>query len=341
VRIIIAHSRLNALGGGERSTLELLRYLGRRHEVELWAGAFDPDHTFPELGDFSRRDLAAWGWLATWPRADVVVAQSFGAYLLALHHARTLCYVHTLRSPYLHGGTRPDLVARRLLDRLALHHAVALLANSRYTAARVRHRYGRPARVVPPGADVALFGLPEQVGKYALYVGRLAPEKGIERLLHWSADLPLDLLVVGDGPPDYVDHLRTLAGPRTCFGGPLLGSALAAAYEGARFLAFVPHNEELGLAALEAMATAKPVLAVPEGGLAELVRANETGLFVRDAGEFASAALRLLEDDALCQRLGHGGRQRARAFMWERFARTIEEMCEEAMGMCASALEIG
>jgi glycosyltransferase involved in cell wall biosynthesis len=261
----------------------------------------------------------------SWP----VIAQTFGAYLLALRHPRTLCYLHTLRSRYLRGGARPDLLGRDALDRFALRRASAVLANSHYTAARARRRYRRPVPVIPPGVEEPLFALPERTGDYALYVGRLAPEKGVERLLRWSAPLPVDLLVVGDGPAEYVARLRSVAGPRVRFVGPRLGPALASTYAGARFLAFVPHEEEFGLAALEAMAAARPVIAFPEGGLLELVRSGETGLFARDAEEFSAATLRLLGDDRLCLRLGGAGRARARAFTWERFARGIEEVCEQ------------
>ncbi len=338
VRIAIAHSHLNALGGGERATLELLRHLGRRHEVELWAGGYDPTRTFPELSAFPRRNLRAAGWLVERPRADVIVAQTFGAYLLALRHPRTVCYLHTLRSRYLRGGWRPDLVARRALDHLAVRRAAALLANSHFTAARARHRYRRPVDIVPPGVDESFFAVPERAGSYALYVGRLAPEKGVERLLEWSAPLPLDLVVAGDGPPGYVAHLRAIAGSRVRFAGPLLGSSLVDAYSGARFLAFAPYEEELGLAALEAMAAAKPVLATPEGGLAELVRAGETGLFARDAAEFGAAALRLLGDETLCLRLGRAGRLRVRASTWERFADGVEVACSAAVDACEERL---
>ncbi|MBF6589748.1 MAG: glycosyltransferase family 4 protein [Ktedonobacterales bacterium] len=332
MRIIIAHSHLDSFGGGERATLELLRHLSARHAVELWAGGYTPQATFAGLGDYPRRDISPLGWLRDTPRADAVVAQTFGAYLLALRHPRTVSYLHSLRSVYLHGGWRPDLVARRALDHRALDSAAALLANSTYTAEQAQRRYERPVAVVPPGADETLFALPERVGRYALYVGRLVPEKGLERLLAWSASVPIDLVIVGAGTAGYVAHLRALAGPRTHFTGPLTGAALAGAYDGARYLTFVPHAEEFGLAALDAMAAARPVLAAPEGGLAELVRDGETGLFARDARAFAVASARLLANEALCLRLGRTGRARAREYTWARFAQGVEAACLAAAG---------
>ena len=328
MRLVVAHSRLTSTGGGERVALELLRRLGARHEVTLWTGRFDAAAAYPELASFPLVELRPWEWLARRPDADAVIANSFGASLLALRHPGTLVYLHTLRSAYLLGGARPDLAARRLLDRMALARAAALVTNSAYSASRAEHRYRRPVEVVPPGVDEAWLALPPRIGTYALYVGRLAPEKGIERLLAWSADLPLDVVVAGAGAPEYERRLRALAGPRVRFAGSLAGQALLDAYAGSRFLALLPDAEEFGLAALEAMAASKPVVAFAGGGLPELVRHEQTGLLVRDAAGFADAVTRLLASDELNARLGAAGREAAREYTWERFARRIEELCE-------------
>jgi hypothetical protein len=97
MKLVIAHSQLTTYGGGERSTLELLRYLGRRHEVELWTSRYLAEATYPELMEFPRRTLRSYEWL-TGVRSDAgaVVAQSFGAYLLALCHPRTISYLHSI-----------------------------------------------------------------------------------------------------------------------------------------------------------------------------------------------------------------------------------------------------
>jgi glycosyltransferase involved in cell wall biosynthesis len=326
VRIIIAHSRLTAFGGGERVTLELLRRLGQRHEVELWAGRFDPSATFAELAAFPRRELPPYGWLFAWPRAGAVISQTLGSNLLALRHPGVICYLHSLRSPYLH-GSRPDYMARRLVEYAALHRAAAVLTNSAYAATRAASVYGRVPEVLPPGADDALLALPETEGTYALCVSRLAPEKGVERLLRWCRELPLDLALVGDGPAPYVAHLRSLAGPRTRFAGPLTGSALAEAYARCRFLAFLPHEEEFGMAALEAMAAGKPVIASSGGGPAALVEDGRTGFVVSAREAFAARALTLAADDKLCRSLGRAARVAAQAYTWERFASRIEALC--------------
>ena len=327
MRIVIAHSQLHTFGGGERCTLELLRRLSSRHDVELWAGGYAPDATYDELRRFPRRDLRSAEWLSAVPEADAVIAHTFGAYLLALRHPRVVSYVHTLRSRYLSGGTRPDLLARRALDRVALRRSVVLATNSEYTAARVSRRYQRPCHVVPPGADDALFALPPRVGCYAVYVGRLAPEKGVERLLRWTSQLPLDLRIAGDGDPRYVACLRALAGPRVRFLGPLKGPHLLDAYADCRFLMFLPHDEEFGMAALEAMAAARPVIATAEGALPALIRQGESGILVRTQAECEAAVTRLLGDEVLCQRLGQQGREAAHNYRWDCYVEQIERLC--------------
>lgn len=327
MHIVVAHSHLETFGGGERATMELLRRLAKRHDVTLWAGHFDPTATYAELGLFPRRDLATLDWLVLRPDADAVVAHTLGSNLLALRHQRTICYLHTMRSRYAQGGLRPDLFARRRLEYLALRRAHAVLTNSAYAAQRAERLYGLRPEVLPLGANEALFGVPEVVGEYALYVGRLAPEKGIERLLQWSAALPVDLALAGAGEPAYVEHLRQLAGPRTRFLGVLTGEALISAYATCRYFVFVPYAEEFGLAALDALATAKPVIAARDGGLIDLIRDGTTGYLVSTEEEFQTASRRLLADPALCARLGHQARHRARAYSWDLYARDIEALC--------------
>jgi len=70
--------------------------------------------------------------------------------------------------------------------------------------------------------------------------------------------------------------------------------------------------EGLGVAALEAMAAGKPVVATRVGGLAESVLDGQTGRLVppRDGQAIADAVGQILRDPALAQRMGRQGRQR-------------------------------
>ena len=142
-----------------------------------------------------------------------------------------------------------------------------------------------------------------------LYAGRLSAEKGIEELVQATAGMRL--VVAGDGP------LR----PRVPGAlGFVPNDELQRLYARAAVVACPSRREGFGVACLEAMAHARPVLATAVGGLRDLVVDGETGLVVepRDPRALRAALERLLDDPDLRRRLGAAGRERAREhFSWE------------------------
>ncbi len=153
---------------------------------------------------------------------------------------------------------------------------------------------------------------------------RAAPEKGVQHLLRafdrlcateMGATLRPQLLYMGDGP-----HLPALRELRDAL--PARDSITLAGYvpDAAELLAgctlcVVPSvwEEAFGLAALEPMARAVPVVASRVGGIPEVLLDGETGLLVPPADErgLATAMARLLADPELRLRLGEAGRRRA------------------------------
>jgi glycosyltransferase involved in cell wall biosynthesis len=101
-------------------------------------------------------------------------------------------------------------------------------------------------------------------------------------------------------------------------------------------IAVLPSRREgLGVAALEAMAAARPVVASAVGGLADAVIDDRTGLLVPpdDAGALSTALARLLRDDALRARLGAAGPARvAEGFLPEQMVDAYERLYREVLG---------
>jgi glycosyltransferase involved in cell wall biosynthesis len=94
---------------------------------------------------------------------------------------------------------------------------------------------------------------------------------------------------------------------------------LAEHYDRAAVVACPSLREGFGMACLEAMAHARPVVASAVGGLLDLVVDEETGLLVPpgDVASLRDALERLLADAELRRRLGVAGRERARRlFAW-------------------------
>ena len=330
MRIAMAHSQLTTFGGGERFVLEVSRRLAARHEIILYTSAFLPQKTYPGLADFPLVKVAALQWARLPIPADAIVTHSFGANLLALRNANVAYYVHTLRSRYLQGGKRPDLTARRIIDRRAVRHDRRIIANSAYTAEKFQRLYHQPVTdQVYCGIDPQFFALPESVGDHALYLGRLAPEKGLERLLRWWQPIDYPLHILGSGDPAYVEQLKHIAGNQVRFFPPVSGAGVAAAYQASRFVVYLPFEEELGIVPLEAMGAAKPVIVSNEGGLKETVLAGKTGFLVADEAEFQAAARQLIASNDVCLALGRAGRSHVQPFTWERTAEQIERICAE------------
>ncbi|HVM60021.1 MAG TPA: glycosyltransferase family 4 protein [Verrucomicrobiae bacterium] len=110
---------------------------------------------------------------------------------------------------------------------------------------------------------------------------------------------------------------------------------LAATYQQSDICAMtsrmLPNSVEgFGISYLEAGFHGKPVVGYRSGGAVEAVVDGETGLLVDegDVPALANAFLRLLEDPALRQRLGEGGRRYAAKFSWDTTARVLTEALE-------------
>jgi phosphatidylinositol alpha 1,6-mannosyltransferase len=109
------------------------------------------------------------------------------------------------------------------------------------------------------------------------FVGRLAPEKHVERLKVLAARDDLQLVVVGDG----VDRakLETVL-PSAVFTGALYGEALNAAYASMDVFVHPGEHETFCQAVQEAMASGLPVVAPDAGGPRDLVVPYRTGLLL-------------------------------------------------------------
>lgn len=158
-----------------------------------------------------------------------------------------------------------------------------------------------------------------------LHVGRLAAEKGVERILaafdvarEKLAPRPVKLVIAGAGPRR--DALRSGAPKDVLFLGHLdRTTALPALYATADAFVFASLTETLGLVILEAMASGTPVIAAPAGGVADHLVHEHNGLAYPgdDVAAFASAMARIARDQVLRVKLAAGALHTAQALSWE------------------------
>lgn len=187
------------------------------------------------------------------------------------------------------------------------------LAPSRFMRDAALHRFGSgQVALLYNGVDTAELEVSTRDEGYALYLGRLSREKGVETLLqaHEAAGT-WDLVIAGTGPLERGLRMRYR---NARFVGQLSGQALKATIGGASAIV-VPSEwyENCPMSVLEAMAYGKPVVASRIGGIPELVVDGETGVLFEpgDAADLQRHVSRLMGDASLRARMGAAGRIRA------------------------------
>jgi glycosyltransferase involved in cell wall biosynthesis len=173
---------------------------------------------------------------------------------------------------------------------------------------------------------------------------RLIPGKGHSLLFEALADArrerpQLRLLVAGRGPlgAELEREAERLAPGGITFVGFV--DDVRAFMNACDVIAFPTEptlGEGFGLAALEAMASGRPVVATKVASLPEVVASGETGVLVDpgSADELAAALATLAEDSELRKRLGARGHERARTTF------SLERMVERTLAVYGDAMPL-
>ncbi len=164
-----------------------------------------------------------------------------------------------------------------------------------------------------------------------LYVGRLAPEKEIEKIrevLQTSPDYCL--AIVGDGPnrANLEHHFRNT---NTVFTGFMHKQELAETYASADIFVFPSTTETLGLVLLEALASGLPVVAADSGPTREQIQDGVTGVLYNPKlhGSFTHAVWRL-SDEGFRKTLSQNASEVAHNLGWS-------QACEQLLGFYVQA----
>jgi glycosyltransferase involved in cell wall biosynthesis len=238
---------------------------------------------------------------------DTVVSSS-SAFALGVRTgpgALHVCYCH---SPFRYAWFERDRaiaecprLARPLLrltlrrirskDLQAAQRVTRFVANSQITRERIKRIYGVDAEVVHPPVSVERFsiGTPED---FVLFVGQIVPHKRVEVAIEAARLAGRSIKIVGEGPD--LPRLKAVhTGETVEFLGNVDDNRLADLY--ARCLTLiVPNVEEFGIAAVEAQAAGRPVVAVNRSGVRETVVDGESGILVD--GEDAASLAKPLND---------------------------------------------
>lgn len=211
-----------------------------------------------------------------------------------------------------------------------------------------------PTTIIPPGytplpapadGDVSFaerYGIP---GPFALFVGRLASNKGLPELIEAFAPLArrdptATLVLAGEdtgmaGAVDERVHRLDLGDRVRRIGFVAEDRLLASAYHEARVTVLPSEYEAFGLVLLESLSQGTPVVASRVGGIPEVIEDGKAGLLVppRDSGALTEALERVWADPELARRMGSWGRAEVvPRYTWESVAARIDTVYREVVG---------
>lgn len=278
-------------------------------QVQEWAKAGEIDMV--ESPD-------AKAWVAYWPSLSVPV-------IVRAHGSASYFAVEMSRKP------RPFV---RRLERAGLRRSDFWFATSRYTAERTAQILDvRAAEAVIYNAAFTEAHIAEAAAaketrtrNRIVFTGTLTEKKGIFSLMQaWPKVLErrpdAELHVFGKDSSMGGESMRRIneilpneAKASVAFRGHVDQAHVRQALRTARAGCFPSYSEAFAMAPMEAMAQGCPTIFSTLSSGPELIRDGVDGLLIHPAkpGEIADAILRLLEDDALCARLGEQGRRRVR-----------------------------
>ena len=291
---------------------------------------------------------------------DLVISSSSGFAKSLVVKPKTihLCYMHSpmryvwdwsreyLEEKKLKGKSR--LLIRlflnylRLWDRSSAQRPDFLIANSQYTAQRIKKYYARDSQVIYPPVRINDFSPKRQNEGYFLVVARLSAYKRIDLLVDVFQKLDLPLKIVGEGEQKDCLAKKIQQGKNKKI--ELLGwvsrQELIKIYQNARAFIFAA-EEDFGIALAEALAAGKPVIALRSGGAKEIVQENKNGIFF-DFAELeliADGIRRFVEKEKSFDSLAI--RQTVEKFAEERFKKEILDLVEKEIGKEKDRLKDG
>lgn len=201
-------------------------------------------------------------------------------------------FLKFLLQPYFSWLRRWDLASASRVD--------FFIANSKNVQRKIKKVYNRESEVIYPFADTALFKPNYQTTQlpnypaYYLVVSRLVKWKRIDIAIKACADLNQKLIIVGSGSDEArlknqshtpgvqpgkrsdntpgVNHVDLIE-----FLGDATREQLRELYQSCKAL-IVTQEEDFGIAAVEAQACGRPIIAFAKGGVPEIIIAGKTGV---------------------------------------------------------------
>ncbi|MGZ3441545.1 MAG: glycosyltransferase family 4 protein, partial [Polyangia bacterium] len=209
---------------------------------------------------------------------------------------------------------------------------------------------------LPNGVDVARFAAPPRTPhdpvtivsvlrlharKRPLALVRALPEV-LRRARAQCLPHEVRLVIAGDGPlraAVRTEAARLGVADRLELRGAVARAEIPALLAAADLFALPSVNEAFGIVALEARAAGLPVVAMREGGAADLIEHGRHGLLAEDDEDFAAQLGTLVVDAALRRRMQAAASQGLQRFAWPTIATRHESLYASLVAPAPAAVE--
>jgi glycosyltransferase involved in cell wall biosynthesis len=230
-----------------------------------------------------------------------------------------------------------NLIERESLAKAAAIHVTADLEGEELLALDLN---GPKIVQIPNGVERPHPGTPSHRSfahlpdPFALFLSRIDPKKGLDRLIRsWRHVPDLDLVIAGNDEEGYQSRLEDMVdaervSDRVHFIGPVDDQSKWELYARAELFILPSYAENFGNVVAEAMMMSCPVIVTPEVGIAAIVGEAAAGIIVsNDPPKLARAVLDLHEDSGKRREMGlNGHRAAVEKLSWGSVARDMESM---------------
>lgn len=238
-----------------------------------------------------------------------------------------------LQIPWVHSFHTVEAFKNIKKDRERIEIEWDIICKSDYLISFTQHEYLNIKKffpdskilVIPHGVEINRFQKTRDGNSKLLFVGRIAPIKGLDILMDSLKyiDSKFQLTIIGDKSKNdyYFNSLKgNFKGQRINFKGTVPHESIQQNYSQSSITVIPSFYESFGLVALESMASGRPIIGFNDTGIAEFV-GDKAGIFIkRNSRNLARTIEFLLRNKTLTHQMGKIGSEISTKYSWDKVA---------------------
>lgn len=244
---------------------------------------------------------------------------------------------HLLKNSNFFGKLKVHIknILFKKLEHLAMMKITKILAVSKEIQKRIKKYYGRNSIIFPSGIDSEKFKTGEY-NNYVLSVSRLVSTKRPKMILKSMGlvkNKNIKLIIVGTGNMEKEIEKTSKEYKNVKYKDFVSDKELINLYSNCLAVIYVPINEDLGYAPIEAGASAKLTIGVNEGGLKDTIVDNKTGFLIENVNpeKIAEKIDYVSNNKNIAKKMGKNAYEQSKKFWLKNIFKTLDNTIEEVI----------